>query len=65
MKIDLHVHASERSDCSIAGERELIEDAIRFGLDGLVFTDHHRLVPPGHLGDLKDESPPFRVFGGV
>jgi histidinol phosphatase-like PHP family hydrolase len=65
VKIDLHVHASERSGCSTAGEEELIEAAIDYGLDGLAFTDHHRLVDPGRLEQLNRRYAPFLIFGGV
>jgi histidinol phosphatase-like PHP family hydrolase len=65
VKIDLHVHASERSGCSTAGEEELIRAAIGYGLDGLAFTDHHRLVDPERLEQLNRRYAPFRVFGGI
>jgi predicted metal-dependent phosphoesterase TrpH len=63
--VDLHVHASERSGCSIAGEEELIRAAIDYGLDGLAFTDHHRLVGEERIEELNLRYAPFRVFGGV
>jgi histidinol phosphatase-like PHP family hydrolase len=65
MKIDLHVHAKERSGCAVSGEEEMIQAAIAYGLDGLVFTDHQRLVPPERLTELNREYAPFRVFGGI
>jgi len=65
MKLDLHIHAKERSGCSGAGEEEMIQAAIRFGLDGLAFTDHGRLVPIERLDELNRRYAPFRVFGGI
>lgn len=65
MKIDLHVHARERSRCSRATEVELIQAALACGLDAFVFTDHDRLVPPQHLLALNKQYAPFRVFGGI
>lgn len=65
MKIDLHVHASERSGCSIASEEELIAAAKARGLDALVFTDHEKQVPRFHLDDLNRRHAPFRIFSGV
>lgn len=65
MKIDLHVHARERSGCSIAAERDLIERARADGLDALVFTDHGRLVPPTRLAELNRDYAPFRIFSGI
>jgi predicted metal-dependent phosphoesterase TrpH len=65
MKIDLHVHASERSGCSVSTERDIVRAARRFGLDALAFTDHDRLVPPDELAALNGEFAPFRVFSGI
>jgi predicted metal-dependent phosphoesterase TrpH len=65
MKIDLHVHAMERSHCAVSGEEKMIQAAIRRGLDGLVFTDHHCLVPPRRMAELRSKYTPFRVFNGI
>jgi histidinol phosphatase-like PHP family hydrolase len=65
IKIDLHVHAKERSACAQAGEEEMIRAAMKRGLDGLVFTDHGRLVPPRRLAELSERFAPFAVFGGI
>jgi len=65
MKIDLHVHASERSACSVSGEEDMIRAAASRGLDALVFMDHHCLVPESRLQELNREFAPFRIFGGV
>jgi predicted metal-dependent phosphoesterase TrpH len=65
MKVDLHVHSSERSICSKATEHELIRAAIAAGLDGLAFTDHDRLVPAQRLAELNRSFAPFKIFGGV
>jgi predicted metal-dependent phosphoesterase TrpH len=65
MKIDLHVHSSERSACGKAPEEDQVRAAIRAGLDAVVFTDHHRQTPQERLDDLNRRYAPFRVFGGV
>jgi len=65
MKIDLHVHARERSGCATSGEEEMIQAAIAYGLDGLAFTDHQRLVPLERLAELNRAYAPFRVLGGI
>jgi histidinol phosphatase-like PHP family hydrolase len=65
VNIDLHMHTKERSACGRSGEEEMIRAAIAFGLDGLVFTDHHRLVPVDCLEELNRKYAPFRVFGGI
>ncbi len=65
MKIDLHVHTSDRSSCGKSTEEEQICAAIDAGLDGIAFTDHDRLVPLAHLHGLNDKYAPFRIFGGI
>lgn len=65
MKIDLHVHAKELSQCSVSSEEELIQSAIKQGLDAIVFTNHDRLVSPARLEALNARYAPFGVFGGV
>jgi predicted metal-dependent phosphoesterase TrpH len=62
LRIDLHVHASERSPCSHATEEEMIAAAQAFGLDALCFSDHDRLVDEAHLRELRERHAPFRVF---
>lgn len=65
MKIDLHVHCSERSKCSIATEEEHILSAIEHKLDAIVITDHNKLVPEEHLKELNEKYYPFKIFGGI
>ncbi len=65
MKIDLHVHTRPRSPCARSSAEEMIRAAIGGGLDGLVITDHDRLVPPKELAYLNAKYSPFRIFGGV
>lgn len=65
MKLDLHVHAKERSRCARASEEEMIRAAIGCGLDGIAFTDHNRLIPLRRLEELNKKHAPLRVFGGI
>jgi predicted metal-dependent phosphoesterase TrpH len=65
MKVDLHVHACERSRCAISGEEDMIRQAIACGLDGLAFTDHHKLVPPARLAELNARYNPFIIYHGI
>jgi hypothetical protein len=65
MNIDLHVHTCERSACSRAGMAEMIDAAIRAGLDGIAVTDHEALVPPAELAELNRHHAPFRIFRGI
>jgi histidinol phosphatase-like PHP family hydrolase len=65
MKIDLHVHSSERSPCGRATEEAQIRAAIKAKLDALVFTDHWQFVAPEHLARLNEKYAPFKIFGGI
>ncbi len=65
MKVDLHVHTRERSPCARSSADQMVRAAVDAGLDGLVITDHDRLVTPEELTFLNRKYMPFRVFGGV
>jgi len=65
MKIDLHVHCAERSSCSNSSEEEMVQQAIKSGLDAIVLTDHHRHAPKENLAMLNSKYAPFKVFGGI
>jgi predicted metal-dependent phosphoesterase TrpH len=65
MKIDLHVHTRAHSPCARSSAEEMIRAAVDRGLDGLVISDHDRLVPAEDLAYLNAKYAPFRVFGGV
>jgi len=65
MKIDFHVHTKERSACGRASEEEQIRAAMAAGLDAVVFTDHHRLVPEERLKELNDRYTPFKILSGI
>lgn len=65
MRIDLHVHTAERSDCGKSPESLIIARAKEIGLDAIVFTDHERLPPPGHLDMLNEIHAPFKIFPGI
>ena len=65
MKVDLHVHCKERSNCGKSWAEEQIVAAMNSGLDAIVFTDHNRLMPDEHLQTFNEKYAPFRVFGGI
>ena len=65
MKIDLHVHTSERSACGRSSEDEQVRAAVDAGLDAIVFADHEEFAPLESLVELNAKYAPFRVFGGV
>lgn len=65
MKIDLHVHTSERSTCSNSSEDAQIQAAIDAGFDAIVISDHDLLVPRQYLAELNAQYAPFTIFGGI
>jgi len=65
MKIDLHVHAIERSRCAVDGEEEMIRAAVGYGLDGLAITDHNVYIPAERVEELNRQFAPFRLFQGI
>jgi predicted metal-dependent phosphoesterase TrpH len=65
LKIDLHVHSSERSECGTVGEEEQIRAAISSGLDGIAFSDHDRLMPLPRLKALNLKFAPFKIFCSI
>jgi predicted metal-dependent phosphoesterase TrpH len=64
MKVDLHVHTSPRSPCSVMRPEEAVREAARLGLDAICLTDHHRLWGRDELDRLEDLAN-LRVFGGT
>jgi len=65
MKIDLHVHSYERSNCAISSEKDQIEAAIAKGLGGIAFTDHNSQRSQFHIDLLNKKYAPFKIFTGV
>ena len=65
MKIDLHVHTSERSRCAKSTEEEMARGAIANGLDAIVITDHQRHLPEARAAELNERFAPLRIFRGI
>ena len=65
VKLDLHVHASERSACARSIEEDQIRAAIAAGMHGMAFTDHHAQMSEGHLAELNHKYRPFVIYTGV
>lgn len=65
MKLDLHVHSSERSKCARSTDEEQVRAAIAAGLEGFFFTDHNRFIPPDKLASLNQQFSPFQIFRGI
>lgn len=65
MRFDHHLHTSRHSPDSVIDPLELIEQARRIGLDGLVITEHDYQWEPDELAELARRAAPLRIFSGV
>ncbi|MBW2052388.1 MAG: PHP domain-containing protein [Deltaproteobacteria bacterium] len=63
MRVDLHIHTSPRSSCSHIDPSELIQEAVRLGLDGLCLTEHQVIWNPGEVEDLA-RGGDIKIFRG-
>lgn len=64
MKIDLHNHAFTFESAS--EPEDVIESAIRAGLDGIAFTEHNSYSASGRAEELKEKySGRIRIFRGA
>ncbi|MCJ7594521.1 MAG: CehA/McbA family metallohydrolase [Desulfobacterales bacterium] len=53
--IDLHVHTSPASSCSVASVHEVVSEAKRIGLGGICLTDHNTLWDPDEIEALRQK----------
>src|SRR4051812_47495561 len=65
MKFDLHMHTSHYSPDSIIDPFELLKQAKKVGLDGIVITEHDRLWPEDELAQLQAKAHGLVVLAGV
>ena len=65
MKFDLHMHTSRHSPDSETDPFELVEAALRAGLDGIVITEHDFLWPEEELEELRAAAPGLVILAGV
>ncbi len=65
MRIDIHVHTRRHSACGRSEPEEMVAAAQRYGLDALVFTEHHVVWGRGELAELQRLFPSVRLFTGV
>ncbi|MDD4734631.1 MAG: PHP domain-containing protein [Kiritimatiellae bacterium] len=59
------MHTKERSGCAVHSAEDMIQAARDAGLDGMVISDHDRLVARGELMRLRERYAPFRLFTGI
>ncbi|MDY6852156.1 MAG: PHP-associated domain-containing protein [Thermodesulfobacteriota bacterium] len=56
MIIDLHVHTRHYSGCSSIEPEDIVGQAVKVGLDGVVFTEHGILWAEKRLAPLREEG---------
>ena len=61
----MHVHTRRHSACGRAEPQEMVAAARRFGLDAIVFTEHHVVWGEEELAELQHEFSSVRLFTGV
>jgi len=67
MLIDIHLHSSRHSACSLADPAELVRAAAAKNLQGAILTEHHYLWPKEELDLLRAETgigPHFLLLSG-
>jgi len=64
MKLDLHVHTTVYSPCSVMSPDEAARAAVEAGLDGLCITEHNRPWSREDAGALSDKHG-LLVFRGM
>ncbi len=65
MKFDLHMHTARHSPDADTDPFELIEAAIKAGLDGIVITEHDFMWPEEELNELRAAAPQLVILAGV
>jgi predicted metal-dependent phosphoesterase TrpH len=65
MKFDLHMHTARHSPDAESDPFELVEAAIKAGLDGIVITEHDFLWPEDELEELRAAAPGLVILAGV
>ena len=65
MKVDLHSHTAEHSECSKAPAVEMVRAARDRGMGGLVISDHRYHLTPEECRTLEEAVPGIRVFRGA
>ncbi len=65
MRVDLHLHTSERSYCAVASAASQLGAARAAGLGAVAVTDHHRLTSPGLRRRWQERFAPLLVLPGI
>ncbi len=65
MKFDLHMHTARHSLDADSDPFELVQSAIKAGLDGIVITEHDYLWTEDELNELRAAAPQLVILAGV
>jgi predicted metal-dependent phosphoesterase TrpH len=65
MKVDLHLHTSERSFCAVATASQQLQAAVQAGLGAVAVTDHEQLVEPALRHEWHERFAPLLVLPGI
>jgi hypothetical protein len=65
MKVELHLHTSRYSACSIDTPETLMRELIDTGYEAVYITEHDAVWRPDELDELQEAFPEIRIFPGV
>jgi len=65
MKVELHLHTSRYSACSVDTPETLMRELIDAGYDAVYITEHDEVWPQAELDELQEAFPEIRIFPGV
>lgn len=65
MLIDVHLHTNRYSPCSKTSPEDMMAQAVKRGLDGVVITEHNIVWKDDEIRALREQFPALRIFRGV
>jgi len=63
MRIDMHIHTTPKSPCSVLDPQDLIKSAVHAGLDGICLTEHQALWEKSEVDELAAAGG-IKIFRG-
>ncbi|NLY29523.1 MAG: PHP domain-containing protein [Firmicutes bacterium] len=65
MRFDLHTHTNRYSGCARATPEEMMEGAVKQGLDGVVITEHDIIWSEDEIRELQSSYPQLTILRGI
>ncbi|MDP6542752.1 MAG: hypothetical protein QGH60_02110 [Phycisphaerae bacterium] len=65
MKVELHLHTSRYSACSIDTPETLMSELIASGYEAVYITEHDAVWSESNIAELQKEFPEILIFPGV